>query len=532
MLHTLMADGGMVVAPHHLAAQAGLRVLREGGNAIEAMVATAAACAVVYPHMNGLGGDAFWLVARPGRAPLSIEAAGVAGKAVTVDLYRSQGLDRVPVRGPLAANTVAGAVSGWASALEISGQHWDGALPLARLLEDAIHYAEAGCPRAQSLAGTTAQVRDQLADLPGFADLFLEDGAAPAAGASLRNAALGETLRRLAERGLGDFYRGEVGRAISAELKAVGSPLVSDDLASHRSVRRRPLVLKLDHGTVYNTQPPTQGLASLMILGLFERLGVTEAGSFDHAHGLIEAAKVAFAVRDRHVTDPRYMALHPTTYLSDTMLDQSAARIDRRRAAPWPSANGVGDGDTVWMGCIDNAGRSVSCIQSLYHEFGAGVVLGDTGILWQNRGTSFQLDAARPNVLKPGRRPFHTLNPPMARLPDGATMVYGTMGGDAQPQVQAQIFTRHVLFGQGLQEAVTAPRWMLGRTWVGRTDDVKVESRLDPAVISALEAAGHTVTRLGPFDEVTGHAGAIVRRPDGVLEGATDPRADGVVAGY
>jgi gamma-glutamyltranspeptidase/glutathione hydrolase len=532
MLHTLTAARGMVTAPHHLAAQAGLRVLREGGNAIEAMVACAATCAVVYPHMNGLGGDAFWLMARPGRPALSVEAAGAAGRAVTADVYRSRGLEGVPVRGPLAANTVAGAVSGWSSALEMSARHWDGSLPLARLLEDAIHYAESGCPAATSLVRATERVGDEVTGLPNFADLFLEGGHPPAPGTWRRNPALAATLRGLAERGPDDFYRGRIGRAVAAELKALGSPLLSDDLAGHRPARRRPLALKMACGTVYNTQPPTQGLSSLMILGLFERLGVAEPEGFDHIHGLIESAKVAYALRNRHVTDPLYMAVHAGTYLTDTMLDQGAAGIDRHHAAPWPAADRIGDGDTVWMGCIDGAGRAVSCIQSLYHDFGSGVVLADTGILWQNRGTSFQLDPDKPNALIPGRRPFHTLNPPIARLNDGSMMVYGTMGGDAQPQVQAEIFTRHVLFGQPLQAAVTAPRWMLGRTWVGRPDDVKIENRVDPAVISALEAAGHTVSRLEAFDEVTGHAGAIVRRPDGVLEGAADPRADGVVAAF
>jgi len=521
----------MVTAPHHLAARAGLRVLEEGGNAIEAMVAAAATIAVVYPHMNGLGGDAFWLVARPGRAPLSIEAAGVAGRAVTTDLYKAQGLDRIPNRGPLAANTVAGAVSGWSSALDISKQHWDGGLPLARLLEDAIYYAEAGAPVAESVAHTAARVLDEVGTLPHFADLFLaDDGRAPAPGTWMKNPALGRTLRLLTEHGLDDFYRGEVGRAVSADLKAQGSPLVSDDLASHRSVRRRPLAVKLAEGTVYNTQPPTQGLASLMILGLFERLGGGRAESFEHIHGLLEATKVAYALRNRHVTDPRYMAVHPATYLSDTMLDQMAAGIDPARAAPWPAP--VADGDTVWMGCIDGAGRAVSFIQSLYQGYGSGVVLPETGLLWQNRGIAFQLDPAAPNVLIPGRRPFHTLNPPMARLRDGSVLVYGTMGGDSQPQVQAQIFTRHVMFGQSLQTAVTAPRWLLGRAWSGAAADVKIENRVDPAVIADLERAGHMVTRLDAFDEIAGHAGAIRRRLDGVLEGATDPRADGIVAGY
>lgn len=530
MLHTLTAGRGMVTAPHHLAAQAGLRVLREGGNAVEAMVATAATCAVVYPHMNGLGGDGFWLMARPGRAPLSVEAAGAAGREVSTDAYRAQGLDRVPSRGPLAACTVPGVVSGWLSALEVGRQHWDGALPLARLLEDAVFHAESGYPVAVSQARATRRVFDEVAGQAHFAEVFLDQGRPPESGAWQRNPALATTLRRLARHGLDDFYRGEVGRAISAELKALGSPLVSDDLACHRSVRRRPLALKMDAGTVYNTQPPTQGLASLMILGVFERLGVTRADGFDHIHGLLEATKLAFRVRDRRIADPRDMTVHPGTYLSAPVLEQAAAEIDRTRAAPWPHP--ATEGDTVWLGCIDGAGRAVSCIQSLYHAFGSGLTLRDTGVVMQNRGIAFRLDPEAPNGLAPGRRPPHTLNPPMARLRDGSVLVYGTMGGDAQPQVQATVFTRHVLFGQPLQAAVTGPRWALGRAWAGEVHDVKVEDRLDPEVVAALEQAGHGVARVAPFDEIMGHAGAIRRRPDGVLEGAADPRSDGIVAAY
>jgi gamma-glutamyltranspeptidase/glutathione hydrolase len=530
MLQTARATRGMVVAPHHLAAQAGLRVLREGGNAIEAMVAAAATIAVVYPHMNGLGGDCFWLIAAPGDAPVGIDACGPAGRAVDAALYAREGLDAVPSRGPLAANTVAGAVSGWQSALALSSARWGGRMPLDRLLEDAVFYARHGVPVTRSQHANTLAKRAELIDLPGFAEGFLIDGEAPPVGALFKQPALAGTLERLASAGLDDFYRGELAAAVAADLGRAGSPLTRDDLAGQRGLEVVPLKADLRCGTVYNLPPPTQGLASLLILGLFDRLGVAEADGFAYLHGLVEATKRAFLVRDRHVTDPAYMEAAPENFLTETWFAENVAAIDGARAAAWPAA--PGGGDTVWLGAIDGEGRAVSFIQSLYWEFGSGVLLRDTGILWQNRGSSFQLAEGARNALKPGRKPFHTIQPALARLSDGRVMPYGTMGGEGQPQTQAAIFTRHVLFGQELQAAVTAPRWLLGRTWGTPKTNLRIEDRFAPETVDALRDAGHDVELVGPFDEIMGHAGALVRHPSGLIEGAADPRGDGVVAAF
>ncbi|MBY0429978.1 MAG: gamma-glutamyltransferase [Rhodospirillales bacterium] len=215
-------------------------------------------------------------------------------------------------------------------------------------------------------------------------------------------------------------------------MQRQGSPLGSADLARHRSVRRRPLSLNLQAGTLYNLPPPTQGLASLMILGLFERLGVSQAESFEHVHGLVEATRQAFQVRDTHLGDPAYMAVHATTYLSDSLLDRMAAALPRRQAQPRPVATSIGD--TAWVGVIDGQGRAVSFIQSLSQAFGSGLLLAETGVLWHNHGTGFSLDEAGRNTLSPGRKPLHSLSPALARLRDGRVMVYGGMGGDVQPQ--------------------------------------------------------------------------------------------------
>jgi gamma-glutamyltranspeptidase len=527
MLHTLSAIGGMHVAPHHLAAQAGRDVLKDGGNAVEAMVAAAAAIAVVYPHMNSIGGDGFWLIHEPGKAPVAIDACGFS--AALADRAYYAGHAAIPARGPKAALTVAGTVGGWAKALEVAAS-WGQPLPLKRLLADAIHHAHEGVVVTTSQSELTAQKLEGLQDAPGFAQTYLVNGQPPAAGHLLKQPALGNTLATLAERGLDDFYRGSVAQRIGAELERVGSPVRTTDLAAYHAQVVVPLAVRLKDCSVYNLPPPTQGLAALMILGLFERLGVTEGESFAYVHGLVEATKRAFRVRERVVTDPRRLPADPQSFLEASALDTLAAQIDPQKALTWPDT--AAPGDTIWMGAVDSAGRSVSFIQSVYWEFGSGVVLQDTGIAWQNRGTSFSLDPAALNTLEPGRKPFHTLNPSMGLFDDGRVMPYGTMGGEGQPQTQAMVFTRYARFGQSLQQAVTAPRWLLGRTWGDVSTSLKLESRFDPALVQALQDAGHQVELLDEaFSDTMGHAGALVRHPNGVIEGAVDPRSHGIVAG-
>jgi gamma-glutamyltranspeptidase/glutathione hydrolase len=533
MIHSVRGTRGMAVAPHALAAQSALDVLRDGGNAIEAMIAAAATIAVVYPHMNSIGGDAFWLIHMPGRAPGVVEACGAAASAATRDWYREQGVeDAIPHRGGLAANTVAGAVAGWGAAYRLSRSTMRGRMPLARLLEDAIHYASRGVAVTRSQSLNTAHQQAELAEQPGFATTFLPGGHVPAAGDILVQKKLAATLRRIAEAGTKDFYRGDLARTIVRDLARTGSPLVFADFESHTTVFRDPLMLSHSAGTLCNTPPPTQGLVSLLILGILDELGISKVGpvTAEYIHLCVEAAKRAFQVRDLYITDPRYMTREPKQLLSRALIRELAGNIDRKHAAAWQQPSQPGD--TVWMGVIDKAGRAVSYIQSIYHEFGSGVVLPRTGITWQNRGCSFSLNPAALNALEPGRKPFHTLNPALAQLKDGRVMVYGTMGGDGQPQTQSAIFTRVVNYGFNPQAAVSEPRWLFGRTWGRDSATLKLESRFDLGIVRELTERGHEMEILEPYDEAMGHAGVIVRHPNGVMEGGADPRSDGAVAAY
>ena len=527
MLHTLYATDGMVVAPHHLAAQAGRDVLRDGGNAIEAMVAAAAAIAVVYPHMNAIGGDGFWLIHEPGREPVAIDACGPAAALADRDFY--DGLEAIPTRGPQAALTVAGTVDGWRLALAHAAD-WSTPLGLPRLLAAAIRHARDGFAVTRGQRTLVRGKFEQLAALPGFAETYLYAGRLPEIGERLHLPRLACTLEALATRGLRDFYEGELADAIGRELARIGSPLRTSDLAGYQAARVAPLELRTRTARVFNLPPPTQGLATLMIIGLFERLGVSRADGFAHVHGLVEATKLAFVSRDQVVSDPRRVPVAPRSLLTPDWLDRAAGEISPATASPWP--RDAADGDTIWLGAIDRDGRAVSFIQSVYWEFGSGIVLGDTGIGWQNRGISFSLDPAALNALEPGRKPFHTLNPSLALFDDGRVMPFGTMGGEGQPQTQAAVFSRYALFGQELQQAVTAPRWLLGRTWGDDDTRLKLEARFEPALAEALRAAGHRVEVLDQaYSNTMGHAGALVRRADGVIEGAADPRSDGIVAG-
>jgi gamma-glutamyltranspeptidase/glutathione hydrolase len=518
----------MVSAPHALAAQSGARILAEGGNAIEAAMATAATLTVVYPHMTGLGGDSFWLIAEPGREPLTIDGAGRAGANVAVDLYRSGGLAEIPWRGALAANTVAGAVSAWAAAAQI-GCEWGGRFSLERIFSDAMALAVRGTVVTTSHADALSRFRGVLEPVPGFTGLHFTAGAPPAAGAVLYQPALARTYAQLASEGLACFYSGSLAGQISSELARAGSPLRAADLGNHQATVGRPLRLALPVADIFNCGPPSQGLASLLILGIFSHQQAVRADTFAHVHGIVESTKLAFAIRDREIGHREDGGSALERYLQSQELERMAACIDPHRAAPWQS--GDGDGDTVWFGVIDRDGRAVSAIQSLYFEFGSGVGLPESGFVWQNRGCAFGLAGDGPNVLAPGRKPFHTLNPAFARFRDGRAMVYGAMGGDGQPQTQAALFTRYAIYGQDLQQAITAPRWLLGRTWGASHPALRLESRFPSELLDALRDAGHPVERVAAFDQAMGHAGAIVHSPALGFEGASDPRSDGAAVG-
>lgn len=528
MIDTEIFAKAATAAPHRLAAESGRKILAEGGNAIEAMIAMAATIAVVYPHMTGIGGDAFWLIREPNGKILYIEACGYAGGLAKLDRYRDLGHDIVPRRGPLSALSVPGTIGGYVLANEIAKTD-GGTIPLADLFFDARDLARNGYGVSKTEAKVAPFEFAALKEAPFFAETFLVDGKIAAEGTRRTNPRLADVFEHLGKAGLEDFYRGDVGREIAADMERLGIPVTREDLQNYHAVTRAPLTLALPGRTHFNAPPPTQGLASLYTLGVFNALGITKRDSFEHIHALVEISKRGLALRNRICTDFAHLQRDPADFLTPAFLQREASKIRFDRAASNPLE--ADDGDTIWMGAIDADGRAVSFIQSLYWEYGSGCFLPKTGILLQNRGSAFSLDPKSLNPLIPGRRPPHTLNPALTVFDDGRVMPHGSMGGDGQPQFQAQVFTRYLL-GQPLAAAIDAPRFLFGKLWAAETETLKLEPRFDDRLVARLRAVGHAVEVFAePYMSRFGHAGGLVRHPGAHVEAAHDPRSDGGAAG-
>jgi gamma-glutamyltranspeptidase/glutathione hydrolase len=530
---------GVVASPHPLATIAGLDAILQGGTALDAAVAAGATLAVVYPHMTGLGGDAFWLWwdATAGRLA-GLQACGAAARLATPALYR--GLDAIPARGPRAALTVPGAVDGLWTAHRYSRERLGSPLRWADLLAPAIAHAAEGVAVSPCLARVTARATDLLGQageppFRAFRETYLdgEAGAAPRPGARLAQPRLAATLERLAREGGRTFYEGDLAAELGRACAELGSPLRAEDLAAHRSRPVEPIRVAYRGLEAVSLPPPCQGLVALMVLGLLEAAGLGGAadGSAEHLHRVVEATKLAFGDRERWLADPEVVAVPLDRLLDPAYLRERARGLADGPARPGPVATGLPGGDTVAVVAADGAGHAVSLIQSLYHEWGSGVVAGATGVVLQNRGAFFSLDPRHPNVLAPGKRPAHTLTPFM--LLDGGRprLAAGTMGGEGQPQTLVALTTRTVDFGLEPQAAVEAPRWLYGRTWGAARRDLALEARLPAAVAGALRARGHVVRVVEPWSDTVGHAQLVRLEPDGLLVGAGDPRADGPALG-
>jgi gamma-glutamyltranspeptidase/glutathione hydrolase len=534
---------GMVTTSNYLATQAGLKVLRDGGNAVDAAIAAAATLAVVYPQMNTLGGDNFWLIynAKTGEMK-ALNASGRSGEKATIDFYKSKGLDKIPSRGYLAANTVPGAVSGWDEAYRYAHTAMGGKLTWSQLFDSATSYARDGFAVTPSLYRWTninLDTKDQefrnLQRFPGFRQTFLKpDGSAYKVGEILKQPELANTIGLVARKGAKEFYQGEIARKIVDDLQKNGGVLTTKDFASHKANWVAPLHVPYRDTVAYNLPPNTQGMASLEILNVLNNVDMSKIpeGSADYYHVLVEATKEAFIDRDKYLSDPDFVKIPLDFLLSQQHGKDQAARIQMNAAArdlkPLDPK-----GDTVWFGVVDKDGNAVSVIQSIYHDFGSGIVPPGTGVLLQNRGSFFSLDPQNVNHLEPGKRTFHTLNPAMLLKGGKPYLVYGTMGGEGQPQTQAAIVTRVVDYGMTPQEAINAPRWLHGRTWGASSNDTKFEGRIPAEVTDELKKRGHPVKVVENYTDTMGHAGAILIDPTTkVRYGATDPRGDGVAAGY
>jgi len=512
-----MSMQGLVTSPHPLASRAGAEVLRRGGNAAEAAVAIGAVLAVVMPHFCGLGGDAVWLLAD--REGMRATLLGIGQAAAAPGPPRS-----LPSRGPGSALTTACVVDSWDHALRLGRRHWGGDREFADLIAPAIALARGGYVPGPAQDFWLDFRRAEWPRWPGFARIFAHRGS----DGPLCQPELAEMLALLARDGPRSFYRGRAAERIAQGLAQAGSSLTAADLAATRCRQAPPLAMGYRGLTLLAPPPPTQGMSTLAIMGVLERfdLAGTPRGAA-RTHLLVEAVKQAFLDRDA-IADPDFTARDMSVLLSPARLKAKAAAIRADRALAWPQP--CRHGDTVFFAVSDAQGRSASVLQSIYFDWGSGLVAGDTGILWQNRGAAFSADPAHPNRLEPGKRPFYTLNPGMA-LKDGAPhLLYGTQGADGQPQTLAVLLAGLIDDGLPPAAALALPRFLLGRTFSDGRESLKVEASLGAVAIAELAGLGHQVAELPALSPIFGCAGAIRVGPAGGLA-AHDPRGEGQGAG-
>ena len=527
----VLARNGVVATSQPLASAAGLQVLMEGGNAVDAAVTAAATLAVVEPTMTGIGGDLFAMV-HDGRAVHALNASGRAPRRATIAALRARFTESplMPAAGIFSVS-VPGAVDGWDQLL---AQH--GTITLARALAPAIDYAHSGFAVSEVVAGQWRAVDSLLATDAHAAATFLPQGRAPSAGEVFANPRLAATLEALAHDGAETMYRGAVAERVAADAERRGGWLGARDLAEHRSDWVTPLRTTFLGREVLELPPNTQGLTAIEILNLIGNDDLPALGhnSPAYLHLLIEAIRIAFADRAAHIADPAAVPADVVEHL--TSAGYAATRrteIDPKRAAagyaPWRRAAAappprIGTGDTVYLATADRHGQVVSLIQSLFGAFGSGVVAGDTGIVLQNRASLFSTDPSHPNCLGPAKRPFHTLIPAMVLEGGRPALAFGVMGGDMQAQGHAQVLANILAFGMNVQEAGEAAR----ARWTG--DGVALESGIAPATRDGLTTRGHRlIDEPGGFG---GFQGVQIDAERGVLLGGSDPRKDGSAVGY
>ena len=527
---------GAVSADHPLAAQAGLRVLQEGGNATDAIIAMAGVLAVVRPHMNGIGGDAFGLFYDGDSGAITaLNASGRAGALATPEFFAAAGVNRIPGTGALSVS-VPGAVAGWVDAHDRYGT-----MDFQSLLAPAIDFARNGFPVSTRLA---ADFQEQGRSLNLSAqNLYLPNGSPPAVGTLLKNAALAVSLDTIAREGKAGYYHGTIAKRLAAFISEQGGHLRASDFATHTSTWVEPLRGNYLGHTFIVMPPNTQGLAQLALMEMSKSHSIQSLGhnTAQYLHTLIELKKLAFADRDRWIADPDFAAVPVTELLDSTYLRERAALVDARHAATSVEP-GFGDevfsntdqdrddaGDTVYLTAVDQWGNAVSWIQSNFAGFGSGLLEPETGVLLHNRGSLFTLQTGHPNEVAPGKRPYHTLTPLMALYPDGGfAFTMGTPGGDSQTQSLLQIVHNMLLFGMTPQQAIEAPRF---RSSGGVA--VAIEDRINAEVRSELETLGHRLRVIEGWTATFGGAQMIVFDPGtGVLTAAADPRREAYSLAY
>lgn len=524
-----VAKHAAVASPNNLATVIGNKILESGGNAVDSMVAVNAALGVVFPHMTGAGGDAFWLIydAKTGKE-YSLNASGRAASSVSGKDYK--GKDAIDDRGVRSAITVPGAVDGWYQAHRSFGK-----IPFAECLKPAIDYAKDGFPVSESLAKFSEEKLNLLRQDPDMAKIYLKSGVAPCLpGEIMRNPDLAATLEAVASNGRDAFYKGEVAKKVDGYMKEEGGFLSYDDFAAHESTWSDPLFVAYQGKTVSAPPPNSDGMATLQILGMLDNIDFNKnvKTHSDFIDIFTRATVLAFEDRNDFLTDPDFQEVPTTELLDEEYLKERAGTLLREDISDAPEEDINAEGDTTFSCAADEDGNVVGVIQSLYWEWGSGVIPEDTGVILQNRGSFFSLDSKSPNYLEPEKRPGHTLTCSIVTGEEGPEMVVGAMGGDGQPQTQATLITRTIAQGLNPQQAIDLPRWLLGRTWGEKHNGLRLEGRYNEETISNLDKLGHEqVSLIEAYSDLVGHAQAIRVYKDR-YEAAADPRALGSALGY
>jgi len=526
----VLTTGGMVAASQPLAAQAGLEMLKQGGNAADAAVAAAATLNVVEPMSTGIGGDCFALYYDANTRQISaLNGSGRAPAALSLDDLRSQGMEYIPEYSAHAV-TVPGTVRGWADLLERHGR-----MTLAETLVPAIYYAERGYPVSPLIAAAWARAEAVFRPVDAPHD-YLPDGAAPKVGQVIRLPALARTLRAIAEGGPTAFYEGPIAEAIAARVQEAGGCMTAQDLKTHKSTWDTPISTDYRGVRIYECPPNGQGLAALLALNILqglEGLPMHRVQSAARLHLMIEAMRLAFADARHYVADPVFAPAPLDALLSERYAAERRALIQPDRAMLPPEyGHPPAGGDTVYLTTVDLESNACSFINSLYYGFGSGLVAGKTGVVLQNRGALFSLDPDHPNRLEPGKRPYHTIIPAMATKDGALYASFGVMGGFMQPQGHFQVISALVDAGLDPQSALDRPRFcILGGDAAGQ---VAIEEGIDFGVMADLAELGHQVVPVrGVNRGLFGGGQIILRDPDsGALWGGSDPRKDGAAVAF
>ncbi len=525
---TIHATHGMVATSQPLAAMAGLRILMAGGNAVDAAVATAATLNVVEPMSTGVGGDLFALIRKAANKDVvALNGSGRTPAAASIDDLRAKGHNRMPGLGALSIS-VPGTVHGWEVLLTEQGT-----MSLAHVLEPAIEYAEQGFPVSDIISFQWQQTEGKLAALPSGHEL-LQNGRAPREGELMRMPTLAKTLRTVAEGGSEAFYTGPIASAMAGFIQEQGGWLSEDDLAEHHSDWDEPIKTDYRGVTCWECPPNGQGIIALEALNITEGFDIAGMGpqSADRYHHLIEATRLGFADAFEYLADPRSVEVPTSIWASKEYADKRRELIDPQRAMKTaPYGKMVPGSDTVYISVIDGAGNACSLINSVFANFGSGLVVPGTGIVMHNRAALFQLDPEHPNALAGRKRPFHTIIPAMATRDGELWLSYGVMGGFMQPQGHLQVISNMVDFGMDSQTALDALRFQVAG------NELWLEGDVDNEVAAELHRRGHRVNVMhGPQRGGAGGMGGgqiISRDPDsGVLSGGSEPRKDGAAVGW